>query len=71
MLRQQPERILIAFHWEANMTLCPIAIVAGCKKCPAFSVCPLKGVIGDHVKEDEAPKPKAGQGGAKRTRKGG
>jgi hypothetical protein len=30
------------------MTLCPIAIVAGCKKCPAFSVCPLKGVIGDH-----------------------
>lgn len=29
------------------MTLCPIAIVAGCKKCPAFSVCPLKSVIGD------------------------
>lgn len=30
------------------MTLCPIALAAGCKKCPAFSVCPLKGVIGDH-----------------------
>jgi hypothetical protein len=30
------------------MTLCPVAIVAGCKKCPAFQVCPLKGVIGDH-----------------------
>ena len=29
------------------MTLCPIALVAGCKKCPAFSVCPLKSVIGD------------------------
>jgi hypothetical protein len=29
------------------MTLCPIAVVAGCKKCPAFSVCPLKTVIGD------------------------
>ena len=29
------------------MTLCPIAIVAGCQKCPAFKVCPLKGVIGD------------------------
>lgn len=29
------------------MTLCPIAIVAGCRKCPAFSVCPLKTVIGD------------------------
>jgi hypothetical protein len=29
------------------MTLCPIAIVAGCAKCPAFKVCPLKSVIGD------------------------
>jgi hypothetical protein len=36
------------------MTLCPIAIVAGCKKCPAFKVCPLKGVIGDY-KEPEVP----------------
>jgi hypothetical protein len=34
------------------MTLCPIAIVAGCKKCPAFAVCPLKGVIGDAPKDD-------------------
>ncbi|HVK32966.1 MAG TPA: hypothetical protein VM845_10730 [Burkholderiaceae bacterium] len=34
------------------MTLCPIAIAVGCKKCPAFSVCPLKGVIGDQKKED-------------------
>jgi hypothetical protein len=36
------------------MTLCPIAIVAGCKKCPAFSVCPLKSVIGDAPKADES-----------------
>jgi hypothetical protein len=36
------------------MTLCPIAIVAGCKKCPAFSVCPLKTVIGDAPKVDAA-----------------
>ena len=36
------------------MTLCPIAIVAGCKKCPAFSVCPLKTVIGDMPKPAEA-----------------
>jgi hypothetical protein len=35
------------------MTLCPIALVAGCSKCLAFSVCPLKGVIGDYKKEDE------------------
>ena len=30
------------------MTLCPIALAAGCEKCPAFKVCPLKGVIGDY-----------------------
>jgi len=29
------------------MTLCPIAIAVGCKKCPAFAICPLKGVLGD------------------------
>ena len=33
------------------MILCPIAIVVSCKKCPAFSVCPLKTVIGDYMKE--------------------
>ena len=32
------------------MTLCPIALVVGCKKCPAFTVCPLKTVIGDQKK---------------------
>jgi hypothetical protein len=51
------------------MTLCPIAIVAGCKKCPVFSMCPVKGVIGDYKKPDDAQtKPGAGkaQGGAKR-----
>lgn len=37
------------------MTLCPIAIVAGCNKCPAFTVCPLKGVIGDYKKPEETP----------------
>jgi len=33
------------------MTLCPIAITAGCKKCPMVSVCPLKSVIGDFTAE--------------------
>ena len=37
------------------MTLCPIAIAVGCRKCPAFSVCPLKTVIGDY----KPPEPKA------------
>ena len=36
------------------MTLCPIAVVAGCQKCPAFSICPLKTVIGDVPKPPEA-----------------
>lgn len=36
------------------MTLCPIAIVAGCSKCPAVSVCPLKSVIGDAPKPNDA-----------------
>jgi len=35
------------------MTLCPIALAAGCKKCPAFTVCPLKSVIGDYRKPEE------------------
>ena len=36
------------------MTLCPIALAASCRKCPAFSFCPLKSVIGDHVKGGES-----------------
>jgi hypothetical protein len=34
------------------MTICPIALAVGCKKCPAFAVCPLKGVLGDQKKGD-------------------
>ena len=42
------------------MTLCPIAIAVGCKKCPAFTVCPLKGVVGDYKAPEGAdPKPQA------------
>jgi len=35
------------------MTLCPIALVAGCNKCPAVSFCPLKTVIGDYQEPAE------------------
>lgn len=35
------------------MTLCPIALAVGCKKCPAFTVCPLKSVIGNYKKPEE------------------
>ncbi|MDH3914670.1 MAG: hypothetical protein OEU49_13870 [Chromatiales bacterium] len=51
------------------MTLCPIALAAGCKKCPAFSVCPLKSSLGDYKgPDDEKSKPhsKGGSGGEKR-----
>ena len=53
------------------MTLCPIAIVAGCQKCPALKICPLKGVLGDYRKPEEAkPKPSAAKakGGTKRSK---
>jgi len=41
------------------MTVCPIAIAVGCKKCPAFSVCPLKGVLGDQPQKEDPPAAKA------------
>lgn len=44
------------------MTVCPIALVAGCAKCPAFSVCPLKTVLGDQPKPGEKPDKKASSG---------
>ncbi len=40
------------------MTLCPIAVVVGCQKCPVFKVCPVKDVIGDMPKPG-ASKPEA------------
>ena len=44
------------------MTLCPVALAIGCKKCPVFAVCPLKTVIGDYKKEDDTEtKPEAGE----------
>jgi hypothetical protein len=51
------------------MTLCPIAIAVGCKKCPAFSVCPLKGVIGDHRPDDDAAAAKKAAPAAKTNQK--
>ena len=44
-------------HGRHEMTLCPIAIAVGCKKCPAFKICPLKSVIGDYKKHDEPQTP--------------
>jgi hypothetical protein len=39
-----------------------MAIAVGCKKCPVFSMCPLKSVIGDFKKKEE-PKSKSSKAG--------
>ena len=50
------------------MTLCPVALAVGCKKCFAFPACPLKGVIGDYKAPDPSGKEQQA-GGAKRDEK--
>jgi len=49
------------------VTLCPVAIAVGCRKCPVFGVCPVKAIIGDYKKEQDA---KSGPR-APKTRRGG
>ena len=53
------------------MTLCPIALAVGCKKCPVFAVCPVKSVIGDYksvVAENKKPQERPGKSGGKKSR---
>jgi hypothetical protein len=38
------------------MTLCPIALVASCSKCPVVGFCPLKTVIGNFVQDSKLAK---------------
>jgi hypothetical protein len=52
------------------MTICPIALAVGCKKCPIFTVCPVKGVIGDYRKEGDAAAAARSKPAAKRRAKG-
>jgi hypothetical protein len=58
-----------------KMTICPVAIAVGCRKCPVFKACPLKGVIGDYqqsaggVHDESAPGNATGSGGKKPGRK--
>jgi hypothetical protein len=35
---------------RSEMKVCPIAVVAGCEKCPFFRICPAKGVLGGYQK---------------------
>ena len=39
------------------MVICPVAIAVGCKKCPIFKVCPVKGVIGDYKPPEASAAP--------------
>lgn len=36
------------------MTICPVAIAVGCKKCPVFSVCPAKTILGDQPAKNKS-----------------
>lgn len=56
------------------MVICPIALAVGCKRCPAFAVCPLKTVIGDYRPDahvDATAHAKAGKPGDARKAKPG
>jgi hypothetical protein len=39
------------------MVICPVAIAVGCRKCPIFRVCPVKGLIGDYKPDEKAKSP--------------
>ncbi|MBU6198717.1 MAG: hypothetical protein KGI64_05885 [Xanthomonadaceae bacterium] len=44
------------------MTICPVALAVGCKRCPVFAICPAKTLIGDYrpdAKKAEKTEPKA------------
>lgn len=50
------------------MTLCPVALAVGCRKCPAFKPCPLKSVIGDYSKGAEPTAAKKAASGRARPK---
>jgi hypothetical protein len=60
---------------ENIMTICPVALAVGCKKCPIFSICPVKSQIGDYIPpkkpdtKEPVPKKKASRKAAPKKRK--
>lgn len=49
------------------MTLCPVALAVGCRKCPIVRMCPVKGLIGDYKPEKVGRSaPRRGKGGPAR-----
>ncbi|MDR3389144.1 MAG: hypothetical protein P4L92_19045 [Rudaea sp.] len=55
---------------KAMVVLCPVALAVGCRKCPIFSICPVKGIIGDYRPDQAAPaaKGKPASAGAKKKK---
>lgn len=51
------------------MTLCPVALAVGCRRCPVFAVCPLKAVIGDQAPAARAADKPAATGKKAKPRK--
>ncbi len=52
------------------MKLCPVAIAVGCRKCPVFTICPVKGIIGDYrPQEPPAEKPQPARKARARKRR--
>ncbi len=52
------------------MTVCPVAIAVGCRRCPAFSFCPATRLLGDQPDADapaDAVAKKKPAGGKKKT----
>ena len=52
-----------------KLILLSIALAVGCKKCPAFSVCPLKSSLGDQPKPGEAAAEKPAAPGKTKKKK--
>jgi len=38
------------------MTICPVALAVGCKKCAILKICPVKGIVGNYKEEDTSKK---------------
>lgn len=51
------------------MTICPVAIAVGCKKCPVFSICPAKSLIGDQKAAAAEPQAKTPEPGKKKKKR--
>lgn len=50
------------------MTLCPVALAIGCKRCLVFAICPAKSLIGDYRPDAKKPAQPQNKSGRKAKR---